>query len=115
MPTPISTSKSINLGRGEKGQQEQREGWNVKAQRREKYKTGRLEQRQVTEIHNLPLLLFLLPVEKLFIGKFVANSPDSFNVLGLARICLDLFPQPPDVYINSTRSYEAVLSPYIIE
>jgi hypothetical protein len=103
------------LRRGEEWQQEKREGWKVKVQGREECKIGKSEQRQVTEIHNLPLLLFLLPTEKLLIGKFVANSPDSFNVLGLARVCLDMFPQSPDVYINSTRSHETILPPHIIE
>ncbi len=115
MPTPISTRKSINLRKGEEWQKNKRKGWKVEVQGRGECKIGRSEQQQVIEIHSLPLLLFLLPTEKLLIGKFVANSPDSYNVLGVARICLYLFPQTPDVYINSARSHEAILPPHIIE
>jgi hypothetical protein len=114
MPTPINT-RSISLKKRKGRQKKKKKGWKVKAQGQKEYKIGRLEQRQVTEIHNLSVLLFLLPTEKLLIGKFVANSPDSFNVLGLARVCLDMFPQSPDVYINSTRSHETILPPHIIE
>ena len=54
--------------------------WETKEQGREECPTGTPKEPQATEINNPSVLLSLPATEKSLIGKFVANSPDSYNV-----------------------------------
>ena len=54
--------------------------WKTKVQGRKECPTGTLEEPQGAEIHNPSVLLSLPATEKSLIGKFVTNSPDSYNV-----------------------------------